>query len=1091
MKKILLPLIMIIIILFFTAEAAEIRLVMEEELVIAEQATSIRTLLGYIYDEEGKPVTSLHGETLVDMRTGLQYEVIQNYFVIRNAIIGQSGPYEIGIKESERVKYAHGRYFLDVNGNDIQDADEMTIRTPSFTVVPQVKLNESFEFVVGGGFQYLSGSTEKGMAKNILSLRYTGIKMDLTQTTIDNEGNFVLLLSSNHLFQVGEMELVLKLRDTGQEIVLQRGKATGVPLIFAAENHNFPAGMTNSNIKITVSDLPGDYLISPDTLKSKYKLRTEVYRKENIVYFDNIYINNGESRNLSYEPLSYQGLSRLKAGQYRIIVDLMEYKDGQWQTIRQAEEPLIVTAPAQDYLVENVFRNRDPGTMTVDLGGRDSRQTTDDVVYFSGGKAINDSSLGGYVLKYKVPGGNWEQKHTLVTSRTSTVYPGTLPTGVAAEGYLGDDVSRFSISLVKSGTAEYELEVYSLKEKRYQLLKSYSGTFQVRGYNVLVKNTRFYVGERAFQEIQITDYRGQQINNAYIYIGRDIYGVNNPEQRKASTPGLDKKGIYNKNFAYLFLDPTRISVNDGKYVQRDYSLPSIGKYNIVVYRLVGNQATVMAIVENAIEVIGRSFYRVEADKKHVRAGSEEDYYIRVYDNNMSILPHSIEVLEDGNVYRVLNAVEINALNTERGIRINYAPTGSLKKGLLFRVRNQEGTMTGEMFLPASKASIVFNQPTPGLTEGFSQELRFELRDIDMADPQNMQIRLLDGGAGAKLHLYDVIKDRNFTGSIERRQEYVVRFTAYNLNAQEIEKTNAKPYVRLSIGDILLYDLPVRMPVFDLEPKTFGPGAAELTGKYLDGDRLPLTGKEVFLNGKSIGTTDDSGQIKVSLPPSGKTFNLEGETDITGFRHLLVLNRVGTSVKTEVNLPSTVVHPFAEVKINHPYPMLYISINDVKQKFFLPVKAYTAHVYGLKPGWNDVKVEIHDFHQVTHTEIKQVFYREEIQPISMTIGVVTNYGTPEMISGITMVPVRFAAELGAKMDWDNKSKKVIYSYLNNTIELQSGNSYGYVNGVRRKLAMAPYMNEQGRLMVPLRMIAEELGYEVEFRDRFSPIKIFNK
>lgn len=98
--------------------------------------------------------------------------------------------------------------------------------------------------------------------------------------------------------------------------------------------------------------------------------------------------------------------------------------------------------------------------------------------------------------------------------------------------------------------------------------------------------------------------------------------------------------------------------------------------------------------------------------------------------------------------------------------------------------------------------------------------------------------------------------------------------------------------------------------------------------------------------------------------------------------------------------------------------------------------------------------------------------EELYKVALTIGktasivndkVITNDVAPEIVEGTTMVPLRLIAEnLGAEVKWNHKTKEV-------TVVLEEQEvSLGLSDGV---------MIKENRALVPLRAIVESLGAHV--------------
>jgi hypothetical protein len=81
--------------------------------------------------------------------------------------------------------------------------------------------------------------------------------------------------------------------------------------------------------------------------------------------------------------------------------------------------------------------------------------------------------------------------------------------------------------------------------------------------------------------------------------------------------------------------------------------------------------------------------------------------------------------------------------------------------------------------------------------------------------------------------------------------------------------------------------------------------------------------------------------------------------------------------------------------------------------------------------------------------------------------------------VTMVPLRVISEgLGAKVEWNKTTKTVTISGQGVTIAMANGQKEAIVNGSRIKLDYS-VQSKQGRTMVPLRFVGEQLGLRVEW------------
>ncbi|MFC4302835.1 copper amine oxidase N-terminal domain-containing protein [Cohnella boryungensis] len=91
-------------------------------------------------------------------------------------------------------------------------------------------------------------------------------------------------------------------------------------------------------------------------------------------------------------------------------------------------------------------------------------------------------------------------------------------------------------------------------------------------------------------------------------------------------------------------------------------------------------------------------------------------------------------------------------------------------------------------------------------------------------------------------------------------------------------------------------------------------------------------------------------------------------------------------------------------------------------------------------------------------------------------------------GRTMVPVRFVSEmLGADVTWENSTQTAIIQYEGKTIRMPIGSNTVTVDGAAEELDTAAEMYE-GRTMVPLRFVSEVLDSKVEWDAGAHSVKV---
>lgn len=94
-------------------------------------------------------------------------------------------------------------------------------------------------------------------------------------------------------------------------------------------------------------------------------------------------------------------------------------------------------------------------------------------------------------------------------------------------------------------------------------------------------------------------------------------------------------------------------------------------------------------------------------------------------------------------------------------------------------------------------------------------------------------------------------------------------------------------------------------------------------------------------------------------------------------------------------------------------------------------------------------------------------------------------------GTTLVPVRAITEaFGSAVEWNGTTQEVLITKDNTTIKLKIGSKTAYVNGnAVEMLEAAQTIN--GRTVVPLRFVSENMGYSVQWNAESQEIVINNK
>ncbi len=1111
------------------AEADELvyELQLNEPVLTKTEGSIINSVDGFVIDKNTGGITNaLNGQRIIDSGSGVSAEIDGGYFKIA-VLAAKPGKFELDFVLSDLVRQIGSGLYADINKNGTKDDDEYRINTTSYAIIPEFDLNQELEFTCAEtGYVQISGTVYDVVQQDI-GIRYKdGSFLDTTQ--IRKNGTFSLFLNNKlDLDHGGELELVLELKDEpdgGNTVTKVHSAviATGVVhhLQFAGSiSHSvIPYGTLNDNLEVRVNDLPSGY-VDDDEVESDYLIEAKLfdYRGEEIteVSRTDLLRKDGQSRQLAYSPFNKKALNKLPLGDYQVSVVIKRIEEEGREVDKEIYKntyQLSVLSSAGDLLVgEEHFAERDCGTWVLDLGGEDYQTSLDDVIYYKDGIPVKSNSeekqlTGGYVLKYSAPGQIQKIVHTLYTDDDAkSVYPDSLPAGLSQAQFMGIEQSIVRIPLYQGGDLKYTLDAYEIVNGNYRRIYTKKGVMELNGYSVTVAQGLVYPNKAVTQVVTVKDQYGKSVNNAVIYYGKDIYGVVRPEKRRSMAYALNEEGKYAGKNGYLFVDTATTNVVNGTYTHTDWELEGDGYLNFVVYRLNDNDTvTRMAVVEQAVLIKGFNAWQVEINKAKTQPGEEETYYINVLDGNgEKVIPDSIDIIEDGIGWRTINSIEINANITNKGIKVVHTSRNETVGAIEFKPRNRLGNNTGSVTVEVVRPEIEFEgNELPLITQDFVTPLQFSVIDPDTGEAieGDLYYQLIDCGSTAEGGLYPSPDfEDNKLEIIPGDNEYQLYALVKNLNYQEIEYAGVTPMLRLFLisdnasGDIQIADIPIAQAKLAITPSILKDGVKDIIISYNDAMDNPITNKQIKVNYRKSGFTDEQGKLHYYITSKAPQLSILADTDV---KYRFVELEVGIEEESDsasnqqqlVSAPEVVRLPRVTLRISHDTEMRYIRVNGKDQGFLAPVKFFMAKLTDLVPGNNKIRVDIFDSNQMSFSETITVFYEKDFEPIVFTIGEPGAYGTPTLLHGTTMVPVRFAADLGAEVVWDSNTNTVYYVRGNREIKMTVGSSYAMVNGELKELSRAPYYNSQGRVMVPLRMVADELGFRVKWNGAFEPIQI---
>ena len=92
-------------------------------------------------------------------------------------------------------------------------------------------------------------------------------------------------------------------------------------------------------------------------------------------------------------------------------------------------------------------------------------------------------------------------------------------------------------------------------------------------------------------------------------------------------------------------------------------------------------------------------------------------------------------------------------------------------------------------------------------------------------------------------------------------------------------------------------------------------------------------------------------------------------------------------------------------------------------------------------------------------------------------------------GVTLVPVRVISEaFGAEVEWDEAERGIKISYSSVTVSMWLGSTVAEINGIAQQLEYPPELTGEGVTMVPLRFISESFGAVVSYDEQTQTISV---
>ena len=599
-------------------------------------------------------------------------------------------------------------------------------------------------------------------------------------------------------------------------------------------------------------------------------------------------------------------------------------------------------------------------------------------------------------------------------------------------------------------------------------IHTFTRELEVDGWNVTVTPDTVDVGSEVDITITITDENGNEINNAIITSSECKVGYSNyPILFDAGTTNV-VGGVYVIEYNDDMLDFDSVRAIDLSFWSEE-------SYDAMTSSVI-TTPTADIYLAKGIDVVGLDVYSVTSDTDTMLEGFDETVAITPLDSDGDVIYPNMYITyydEDGDEVAEMSALlggtrrDLNDDGIKEAIEYELTPLAGAVKAVV-RAQSADLKAFGEVEIEVVKPLIVM---TKAVNATAFVKTDFEFTVIDPRDGSLMDdtVTVVEDDANLITLSNEGVSEDNGVYAVTVFAEDVDYVTA---DDDEVDVTFEFRMDADTVGGILLTEVLVLEPTLTANPAEIVIGtSANIVLTYLDADGMPLEDYDVDLFGDKIGTTDENGQVRYATTATNTT-GLEFYADTDS--NETIMCKVTTGVDLEAPKATLVEsNGVATITITDNVRVTKAMVNGVIVDMFyaaptvvhmMPVTEQ-YHVQAIDANFNYLMVTLQSGATTPMLEIM--------------IGRDTGYGPAVLLAGTTMVPVRYAEELGAMVTWNNASKTATYSLNGTVITVQVGNKTARVNGEAVIMPQAPYINDKSRTMVPLRMIAEELGFTVNW------------
>jgi copper amine oxidase-like protein len=1011
-----------------------------------------------------------------------------------------------------------GRFFVCGNTDPDIYFDEDNYDT--FVVVNEIELeNElSFEFPVTGQVSFSGAYTnEDGDKDNVpLVLGYVkdGIMTKEISGTAFNDGKaFTFLFNAydeaektESMYKTGKIGLFLEVKaDTTSDpniaktlVLVKEGEIKAGNLAVEADIDTTARALGAQEIVFDF-DLDKDKIIDESTgfMKKDYMLRMHIVAPNDSkvdldgtkTYYDGSFKDGALTENDTVITLVAKNTKKMTDpakqkvkvlldvdqwyGEYDLVVELFDNTSGVENIVQTKTLKLKVKNPATYTVIGWGLKEHNVGKVTVEFPNNTGGLDTDKPTFTT---TTADQQLK--ITKY---------------NSTANKYPKFFEVTADGAGVDKKTFKNFGTSPVKDDMAEIlttETGTLKLSVKAYfkDTDKSPSYTFtkevKITGWNVEFSPKEVTVESEEDLVFTIVNHDGIAINNAMIYI--DLNKDENPDSNE------------------LVIDSSKVNVVGGTY-NYDYSkadnvfTDDVNDYDIIITDIGGNKKVTLT---DAFVVKGQEVFSVTSDLETLVNGVEDVVYISVLNEDNDIVYPSFKQYNYKADGTLIDSVEItpssrkdiDGVSGNEACKFTITPDAEVAK-MIIRATTDGGKKMGEVSIEVQKPQMVMTGAQT-LTEDLYTNVEFQLvdpRDNSVLE-EAVQVDSITYGALEVADPEDHDTTISLLNDLDSNDEFVYNYHLFaQLTDDEWEqaaKDDKAVEVKFTMGSVVLDPVPVATALFTATPESLIIGSgANITLTYTDAEGNALKERKIKLTGDEIGETDEDGKlVYVASSSSSVALSFTAETDDSNAPVSLKVKSI-----PDINGPVVehkVVGNTAIITVSDESLIYTFYVNGKKVESLFPSKQQVYTVEGLQVGMNKVSVVAADkFFNPTMLELEIEVVAPQVEKVEFTLNnAIGDLGTPVKIGTTSMVPARLVEELGVSFAWDAEAQTVEYTYGETTVKLTVDSKTGIVNGENVPLSEAPYLNDKGRLMVPVRMVGQSLGFDVKWSSDDAPIII---